>query len=240
MSWRAPTRCDQRAIDQVLIELDGTPNKGDLGANAILGDVAGGGQGRRRRRRAAAVPLRRRRRRPRAAGADDERRSTAVPTPTTTSTCRSSWSCRVGADSFAEALRIGAETFHALKALLHERGLVTAVGDEGGFAPEPGVERGGDRGHPRGGGRGRPPRRAWRSRSTRRSTEIYRDGRYHLDGEGRVLTRPEMVGYLRGSVRPLPDRLDRGRAGRGRLGRLAAADRRRSGRACSWSATTCS
>src|SRR4029079_7999212 len=41
----------------------------------------------------------------------------------------------VGADSFAEALRIGAETYHALKALLHDRGMVTAVGDEGGFAP---------------------------------------------------------------------------------------------------------
>jgi enolase len=41
----------------------------------------------------------------------------------------------VGADSFGEALRVGAETFHALKALLHGRGLVTAVGDEGGFAP---------------------------------------------------------------------------------------------------------
>ena len=41
-----------------------------------------------------------------------------------------------GADSFAEALRIGVEVFHALKALLHERGLATAVGDEGGFAPD--------------------------------------------------------------------------------------------------------
>ena len=42
----------------------------------------------------------------------------------------------VGADSFSEALRVGAETFHALKALLHRRGLSTAVGDEGGFAPD--------------------------------------------------------------------------------------------------------
>src|SRR5207302_1885611 len=42
----------------------------------------------------------------------------------------------VGADSFAEALRIGAETFHSLKNVLHERGLATAVGDEGGFAPD--------------------------------------------------------------------------------------------------------
>ena len=42
----------------------------------------------------------------------------------------------VGADSFSDALRIGAETYHALKALLHERGLSTAVGDEGGFAPD--------------------------------------------------------------------------------------------------------
>ena len=57
----------------------------------------------------------------------------------------------VGAPSFAEALRYGAEIFHTLKKVLHERGLATAVGDEGGFAPEPAVERGGARDDHRGG-----------------------------------------------------------------------------------------
>ena len=63
----------------------------------------------------------------------------------------------VGAGSFAEALRIGAETFHALKSLLNKRGLVTAVGDEGGFAPNLESNEQAICGHPRGGGRRRPP-----------------------------------------------------------------------------------
>ena len=69
-----------------------------------------------------------------------------------------------GADRSREALRIGAEVFHALKAVLHERGLATGVGDEGGFAPDLAVERGGDRGDPRG-GRARGPPRADRDRA---------------------------------------------------------------------------
>ncbi len=126
---------DQAALDRALIELDGTPNKGRLGANAILGvsmaaakaaaaDAGvslfrwlGGEQ-------AATLPV------PmmnvinggvHAANSIDFQEFMLVP---------------VGAGSFAEAVRIGAETYHALKALLHERGLATAVGDEGGFAPD--------------------------------------------------------------------------------------------------------
>ena len=64
---------DQRLVDATLVELDGSDNKGNLGANAILGRIARDGEGRRRRLRPRALPLHRRRRRPRAAGADDER-----------------------------------------------------------------------------------------------------------------------------------------------------------------------
>ena len=126
---------DQRALDARLVELDGTPNKGRLGANAILGCSlaaakaasadAGqplwrwlGGEG------AHVLPV------PlmnvvnggaHARNALDVQEFMVVP---------------VGADSFSEALRVGAEVFHHLKRLLDERGLATAVGDEGGFAPD--------------------------------------------------------------------------------------------------------
>jgi enolase len=100
----------------------------------------------------------------------------------------------VGAETFAEALRIGAETFHALKALLHGRGLATAVGDEGGFAPDLGsadeaieaiLEAADSAGH----------RDVVAIALDPASTELYRDGAYHLDGEGRILSPAEMVDY---------------------------------------------
>jgi enolase len=124
---------DQASLDQLLIELDGTPNKGRLGANAILGvslaaakAAAGdtplyrylGGE------TAAILPV------PlmnvinggvHAANSIDLQEFMVVP---------------VGATSFAEGLRIGAEVYHALKKVLSERGLATGVGDEGGFAPD--------------------------------------------------------------------------------------------------------
>jgi enolase len=126
---------DQRLVDESLIKLDGTPNKGRLGANAILGvslaaakaGAADGGVSLFRHlggEEAATLPV------PmlnvinggaHAQNSIDFQEFMVVP---------------AGADTFAEALRVGAEVFHALKALLHERGLATAVGDEGGFAPD--------------------------------------------------------------------------------------------------------
>jgi enolase len=126
---------EQEALDNRLIEVDGTPNKGRLGANAILGvslavakaaaDDAGqplflylGGDD------ATTLPV------PmlnvinggvHAANSIDLQEFMVVP---------------VGADTFADALRIGAEVYHALKSVLGERGLATGVGDEGGFAPD--------------------------------------------------------------------------------------------------------
>ncbi len=134
----------QQAIDQIMIELDGTANKGRLGANAILGvSIAVA--------RAAAdflnIPLYQ------YLGGFNTK---VLPTPMMNIINGGSHSdapiafqefmiMPVGAETFKEALRWGAEVFHALKAILKERGLETSVGDEGGFAPrfentEDGVE----------------------------------------------------------------------------------------------------
>jgi enolase len=125
---------DQAAIDRLLIDLDGTPNKATLGANAILGvSVAVA--------KAAAnaydLPLYR------YLGGVNAR---TLPVPMmnilnggkhadNTVDLQEFMCMPIGASSFAEALRMGAEVFHALKALLKKKGHVTAVGDEGGFAP---------------------------------------------------------------------------------------------------------
>jgi enolase len=126
---------DQAGIDRALVDLDGTPNKGRLGANAILGcslAVA----------KAAAAdagkPLYE------WIGGDD---ANVLPVPLMNvvnggAHAQNSLDLQefmvvpAGAETFSAALRIGADVFHSLKALLHERGLGTAVGDEGGFAPD--------------------------------------------------------------------------------------------------------
>ena len=126
---------DQRTVDERLIELDGTPSKERLGANAILGVSLAAAK-------AAAAH----------AGASlyrhlggEETRTLPVPMLNVINggahaqnsiDLQEFMLVPAGAPTFSEALRIGAEVFHALKALLHERGLATAVGDEGGFAPD--------------------------------------------------------------------------------------------------------
>jgi enolase len=182
---------DQRAFDTALIELDGTNNKSRLGANAVLGcslAVA----------KAAAAN----------AGVSLYRwvggvGAHVLPVPMMNvinggAHAQNSLDLQefmlvpAGADSFAEALRIGAETFHALKDVLHERGLSTGVGDEGGFAPEldsseaaveavlEAAERVGHR-----------DRVAIALDPA--STELYRDGGYHFEREGRILSADELV-----------------------------------------------
>jgi enolase len=125
---------DQEALDRRLIELDGTPNKGRLGANAILGVSLATAK---------------------AVAADEgvslyrhlEAEAATLPVPMMNvinggAHAQNSLDLQEfmivpgGAESFAGALEIGATVFHALKALLHERGFATAVGDEGGFAPD--------------------------------------------------------------------------------------------------------
>jgi enolase len=125
---------DQAGIDAALIELDGTPNKGNLGANAILGVSLAVAKA------AAAhskLPLFRY-----VGGVT----ANVLPVPMmnvlnggkhadSNVDFQEFMILPVGADSFAEALRMGAETFHTLKSVLHKKGLNTAYGDEGGFAP---------------------------------------------------------------------------------------------------------
>jgi enolase len=126
---------DQEALDRRLIELDGTPNKSRLGANAILGvslatAKAGAAE--------AGVSLFRH------LGGED---ATTLPVPMlnvinggvhadNSIDLQEFMLVPVGAESFSEGLRLATETYHALKGLLHEQGLSTAVGDEGGFAPD--------------------------------------------------------------------------------------------------------
>jgi len=125
---------NQAYIDQILIELDGTPNKKTLGANAILGVSMAVAKA---AAEAHALPLYRY-----LGGAGA--RTLPVPLMNVVNggahadnnlDIQEFMIVPVGADSFSEALRMGAEVFHTLKKLLHEKGLVTAVGDEGGFAP---------------------------------------------------------------------------------------------------------
>jgi len=135
---------EQNTIDKIMLELDGTPNKGNLGANAILGVSL-----------AAAKAAAQESRQPlyRYIGGVN---ANTLPIPMMNIVNGGSHSdapiafqefmiMPVGASSFSEALRWGAEVFHTLKKILHDRGLSTAVGDEGGFAPtfdgtEDGVE----------------------------------------------------------------------------------------------------
>ncbi len=126
---------DQAAVDRRLLELDGTPNKSNLGANALLGvslAVAKAAAA------DAGMSLFR------WLGGDD---AVVLPVPMLNvvnggAHAQNSLDFQefmvvpAGARSFAEALQVGAEVYHALKALLHERGLSTGVGDEGGFAPD--------------------------------------------------------------------------------------------------------
>jgi len=126
---------DQEGLDRRLVELDGTPNKGRLGANAILGVSLATAKA---AAAEAGLSLFRH------LGGDDAR---TLPVPLLNvvnggAHAQNSIDLQefmlvpAGAASFSEALRIGAETFHALRGVLHERGLSTGVGDEGGFAPD--------------------------------------------------------------------------------------------------------
>jgi enolase len=186
---------NQRAVDFAMIDLDGTDNKGRFGANAILAvslatakaaameadlplfQYIGGVN-------AHVLPV------PmmnvvnggvHAKNSIDFQEFMIIP---------------IGASTFSEALRWGTETYHALKDVLVKRSLATGVGDEGGFAPDlpdnetavrvlvEAIES-----------TGRTPGRDIAIALDPAASEIYRDGAYHLDGEGRVLSSLEMVDY---------------------------------------------
>jgi len=186
---------DQRGIDQAMIDLDGTPNKGRLGANALLGislataHAAAADRG---------LPLYRY-----IGGANAH----VLPVPMmnvlnggehadNNVDLQEFMVMPVGATSFSEALRWGVETYHTLAGVLKERGLSTAVGDEGGFAPDlasneqavellvEAIEKTGLR-----------PGVDMSIALDPASTEFFSDGKYHLSGENRSLTPTEMVEY---------------------------------------------
>jgi enolase len=195
---------DQALVDRILIELDGTPNKGRLGANAILGvslAVA------RAAAEASGLPLYRY-----LGGAGA--RSLPVPMMNVINggahadnklDPQEFMVCPVGFDSFAEALRAGVETFHALKAILNKRGLSTGVGDEGGFAPDIGssrealdllVEAIGKAGYRAGDDVVIALDPA--------ASEFYRGGKYVLEGEGKTLDASGMIAFWEALVRDYP------------------------------------
>ncbi len=186
---------DQVAIDKQLLELDGTENKGKLGANAILGVSMAVAH-------AAAdhlgVPLYN------YLGGFNAK---SLPTPMmnilnggehadNNVDIQEFMVMPVGAESFREALRVGAEIFHTLKKVLKEKGLNTAVGDEGGFAPNLGsneeaistiieaIEKAGYK-----------PDEEVKLALDVASSELYKDGKYHLSGEGVTKTSEEMVAW---------------------------------------------
>ena len=184
---------DQRALDAILIELDGTPTKSRLGANAILGCSLAAAKA---AAADAGLPLFR-------WLGGDEARTLPVPLMNVINggahaqnrlDLQEFMLVPAGAETFSEALRVGAEVFHALKAVLHERGLATGVGDEGGFAPDlestsaaidAVLEAAGRAGH----------RERVAIALDPAASEVFRGGSYHLPGEGRTLTPPEMVEF---------------------------------------------
>jgi enolase len=195
---------DQPLVDRVLVELDGTPNKGRLGANAILGvslAVA------RAAAEASGLPLYRY-----LGGAAG--RTLPVPMMNLINggmhadnrlDPQEFMVCPVGFDAFDDALRAGVETFHALKGILKTRGLSTAVGDEGGFAPDIGSSREAldllidamkTAGY-------RPGEDVVIALDPAAS-EFYRDGSYVLEGEDKTLDSGGMIGYWEDLVESYP------------------------------------
>jgi enolase len=195
---------DQRGVDQRLIDLDGTDDKGRLGANAILGvslAVA----------RAAAdeldVPLYR------YVGGPNAH---LLPLPMlnvlnggahafNTLDVQEFMIVPVGAASFSEGLRWATETYHVLESLLRERGLSTGVGDEGGFAPDLGANEDGLRFLVEAIERaGYAPGEQLALALDVAATELFRDGSYHLAGEDRTLSPDELVDWYVGLVERYP------------------------------------
>ena len=194
---------DQQAIDKYMLELDGTENKSKLGANAILGvslAVAKAAS------LAFELPLYRY-----LGGVN----AVTLPVPMMNIINGGAHAdnnvdfqefmiAPVGASCFQEAIRMGAEVFHNLKAVLKDKGMVTSVGDEGGFAPNlssneealkvivQAIEKAG-----------------YTTEQVKicldvASSEFYENGTYNLEGEGKKLSRAEMVDFLENWVNNYP------------------------------------
>ncbi|KDR93896.1 enolase [Peptoclostridium litorale DSM 5388] len=195
---------DQVGIDKKLMELDGTPNKAKLGANATLGvSIAVA--------KAAAEEL----------GMDLFQylggvNAKKLPVPMmniinggkhadNNVDLQEFMIMPVGADSFKEALRMCAEVYHALRGTLKGKGYNTAIGDEGGFAPDlksneeaiqvimEAIEAAGYK-----------AKEDIMIAMDPAATEVYKDGKYHLEGEGKVLSSAEMVDFYENLVNKYP------------------------------------
>jgi len=195
---------DQADVDRVMIELDGTENKGRLGANAILGvslavaKAAADARG---------LPLYRY-----VGGVS----SHVLPVPMMNIINGGEHADNpidfqefmivpVGADSIVEAVRCGSEIFHTLKKGLHDKGLATSVGDEGGFAPNiastadaldfimSSIEKAGYR-----------PGDDVMLALDCAATEFFKNGKYDISGEGKILSSHEMAEYLADLTRRYP------------------------------------
>ena len=194
---------NQQAIDELMIKLDGTENKAKLGANAILGVSLACAKA---SSLAYEMPLYR------YLGGIN---AVTLPVPMMNIINGGAHAdnnvdfqefmiAPVGASSFQEAIRMGAEVFHNLKSVLKSRGMVTSVGDEGGFAPNLGsneealkviveaIEKAG-----------------YTTEQVKicldvASSEFYEDGSYNLEGEGKKLSREEMVSFLENWVNNYP------------------------------------
>ena len=184
---------DQRGLDERLVELDGTPNKSRLGANAILGCSLAAAKA---AAADAGLPLYR-------WIGGEESRTLPVPMMNVINggahaqnrlDLQEFMVVPAGASTFSEALRIGTEVFHQLRAVLHERGFATGVGDEGGFAPDLAstgeaiaavLEAAERAGHRERVGIALDPA----------ASEVFRDGSYELPGEGRSLDPGAMIDF---------------------------------------------
>jgi len=195
---------EQAAIDQIMIELDGTPNKEKLGANAILGVSLAVAKA------AAAwtgLPVYR------YLGGPSARR---LPIPMmnilnggehadNNVDLQEFMVMPIGAERFSDALRIGAEVYHALKKVLTADGLSTTVGDEGGFAPDLPNNEAAVRAIVNAiEAAGYNPGTDAAIALDPAASEFFKDGKYHLDGEGKVYAPGEMVDYYAALVDKYP------------------------------------
>ncbi|MGI9316832.1 MAG: phosphopyruvate hydratase, partial [bacterium] len=198
---------DQSDIDRLMIDFDGTANKSQIGANAILGASLAAAH-------AAAnfqhVPLYRH------LGVLYGNQDVCLPVPQmniinggehadNAIDFQEFMILPVGMDTFSEALRCGSEIFHTLKSVLNAKKLATSVGDEGGFAPEcrsneegvslimQAIEKAGYRAGEQ-----------VMIGLDAASTEFHRNGQYHLEAEGLAMNAEEFVDYLEGWVRKYP------------------------------------
>jgi enolase len=195
---------DQAALDQRMIELDGTPNKGRLGANAILAVSLAAA---RAAANEAGVPLYR------YLGGDGP---FVLPVPMmniinggahadNSVDLQEFMILPVGADSMREAVRFGAEVFHALRKVLRKRGLSTAVGDEGGFAPDlPSNEAAIETILEAIAAAGFEASKDICLGLDAAASEFYRDGRYELTSERKSLDAAGFIDYLAGWVEAYP------------------------------------